>query len=75
VSADLDALDRGIIEAGGLAAQALSRVAEVEQRLARLEQAARMAYALGWEAGLRRGRDGPPPEPRRHLTAIEGGEQ
>jgi len=50
----------------------VSRLAEVEQRLARLEQAARMAYALGWEAGVRRGRGGDPGAFRdgRHLAAV-----
>jgi hypothetical protein len=75
VSADLDALDRGVIEAGQLAAEALSRVAALEAKLTAV-------YALGFEAGVRRGRNGDPtpatggpPGGRRHLTAIEGGQQ
>ncbi|MGN6172355.1 MAG: hypothetical protein ACTHPS_05325 [Streptosporangiaceae bacterium] len=76
-AADLDALDRGVIEAGGLAAEALSRLATVEARVARIGQAARVAYGLGWEAGLQRGL-GDDPTPaldgprggRRHLTPV-----
>jgi hypothetical protein len=36
VSADLDALDRGVIEAGQLAAEALSRIAALEATVAKL---------------------------------------
>jgi hypothetical protein len=57
VSADLDALDRGVVEAGQLAARALARVEALEARLGQIEQSpAGIAYRLGWEAGLRRGR-------------------
>jgi hypothetical protein len=38
VSADLDALDRGVIEAGVIAAEALSRLAELEARVEALEK-------------------------------------
>jgi hypothetical protein len=49
VSADLDALDRGVIEAGVMAAEALARVAAVEAKVGALSQA--LAYATT-EAGL-----------------------
>jgi hypothetical protein len=39
VSADLDALDRGVIEAGVTAAEALSRVAALEGYVAALSRA------------------------------------
>jgi hypothetical protein len=35
-AADLDALDRGVIEAGQLAAEALSRIAVLERQVAKL---------------------------------------
>jgi hypothetical protein len=38
--ADLDALDRGVIEAGQLAAQALSRIAALEAQVADLARQA-----------------------------------
>jgi hypothetical protein len=76
VSADLDALDRGVIEAGGMAAEALSRIAKLEADVAQLrehfQQMARAEQIIA-RAGL-------PPEPRmpkprpNHLTAIEGGQ-
>jgi hypothetical protein len=45
VNADLDALDRGVIEAGQLAAQALSRAAALEGAVAALEDEAALAGA------------------------------
>jgi hypothetical protein len=52
VSADLDALDRGVIEAGQLAAEALSRVCALEAEVARLTQRVEMATSA--EAVMRR---------------------
>jgi hypothetical protein len=74
VSADLDALDRGVIEAGVTAAEALSRVVALEATVAELDGAVRAAFQVGWETGLRRGRAGdpegtPPPWPR-HLSLV-----
>jgi hypothetical protein len=86
VSADLDALDHGVVEAGQLAAEALSRIcaleAQVEQLIRRVEVTT-SAEALMRRASL--------PEPMvdaidrqaerqvrhrsRHLKAIEGGQQ
>jgi hypothetical protein len=63
VSAALDALDRGVIEAGLTAAEALSRVkalaADVAELRDRLEQATRA------EAIIRRASLPEPPRPRR----------
>jgi hypothetical protein len=38
VNADLDALDRGVIEAGGMAAEALARIAALEATVAQLRE-------------------------------------
>jgi hypothetical protein len=74
-AADLGALDRGVIEAGQLAAEALSRVAALEATVAQLREI---------DSIMRRA-DAPEPvlaaaERRaarrtRHLKAIEGGQQ
>lgn len=56
-AADLDALDHGVIEAGQLAAQALSRIAALEAQVA--EPARQAGLPL------------PPPKPRpRHLKTV-----
>jgi hypothetical protein len=48
VSADIDALDRGVIEAGLTAAEALSRVAALERQVAALSRALALAgHATG----------------------------
>jgi hypothetical protein len=60
VSAGLDALDRGVIEAGVMAAEALARVEAAERRIEALSAAICAAYAhagLDVPAGL--------PTPRR----------
>lgn len=69
MSADLDALDRGLVDVGQLAAQALARVEALEARLAQVEGVARSAYRLGWQAGLARGRGGDP------TAALDGARQ
>jgi len=56
VSADLDALDRGVIEAGLMAAEALARVAALEAKVDTLTDTHRAAFRLGLEIGRRRGR-------------------
>jgi hypothetical protein len=64
VSGDLDALDRGVIEAGLTAAEALARVASLEARvdtLSRALLAALAAAGLGEPEGLASGR---------HLTVV-----
>jgi hypothetical protein len=43
MSADLDALDRGVVEAGVTAAEALSRVAVLERQVAALSRALALA--------------------------------
>jgi hypothetical protein len=57
-AADLDALDRGVLEAGQLAAQALSRIAALEAQVADLAR----------QAGLSL----PPPKPPQppHLKTV-----
>jgi phage shock protein A len=63
----MDALDRGVVEAGLLAAQALARAEALEAALAGLEarvaeadariaQWSRTVYRLGFEADVRRAR-------------------
>jgi hypothetical protein len=52
VSADLDALDRGVIETGQLAAEALSRVAALEARVKALEAHTPQAQRLQYEADV-----------------------
>jgi hypothetical protein len=54
VSADLDALDRGVIEAGQLAAQALARIEALEAEVAGLRKQFAAVYRLGLEHGERR---------------------
>ena len=51
-TADLDALDRGVIEAGVTAAEALSRVAELEARVKALEAQTPQARRLQYEADV-----------------------
>jgi hypothetical protein len=74
VSADLDALDRGVIEAGQLAAQALSRVAALEATVAQLAKHVEQMATV--ESIIRRADSGvPQPPPRRperprHLKVI-----
>jgi len=72
IAADLDALDRGVIEAGQLAAQALSRIAALEAEVAVLRELFKRACSA--EEIIRRA--GLPPEPRtrpprpRHLKTV-----
>jgi hypothetical protein len=63
VSADLDALDRGVIEAGLVAAEALARVAALERQVAALERNLLNATAARAAAA-------PEPKPSRHLRAV-----
>jgi hypothetical protein len=65
VSAALDALDRGVIEAGLVAAEAVARVAALETRVAELAQ--RLEQATTAEAIIRRA-DLPQPLPSRRRT-------
>jgi hypothetical protein len=46
-SADLDALDRGVIEAGLAAAEALARVEALEAKVAELAEMARAGFRAG----------------------------
>jgi hypothetical protein len=66
VSADLDALDRGVIEAGLTAAEALSRVAALETEVAALRKQFVSVYRLGLEHGERR------PSLRARLAELAG---
>jgi hypothetical protein len=70
VSAALDALDRGVIEAGVTAAEAIARVAALEAAVAELRQQFGTVYRLGLEHGERRR----PPRGRatgpRHLSPV-----
>lgn len=71
MSADLDALDRGVVEVEQMAAEALSRIAVLEAqvvRLAELDSIMRRADAPAGavQAAERR-------VARRHLTPVEGG--
>lgn len=52
MSAALDALDRGVIDAGLTAAQALARVEQLEARVAALEKQTPQARQLEYEAVL-----------------------
>jgi hypothetical protein len=52
MSADLDALDRGVIEAGVTAAEALARVAALEARVEELERSTPQAQRLQYEADV-----------------------
>jgi hypothetical protein len=70
-AADLDALDRGVIEAGQLAAEALSRIAALEATVAQLREI---------DSIMRRADAGPPvlaaaerkaARRTRHLKVIE----
>jgi hypothetical protein len=54
VRADLDALDRGVIEAGLVAAEAVARVAALEATVAELREQYAAVYRLGLEHGERR---------------------
>jgi hypothetical protein len=67
VSADLDALDRGVIEAGVTAAEALARVAALEATVAGLRRQFVAVYRLGLEHGERRSARTDSP---RHLSAV-----
>jgi hypothetical protein len=62
MSADLDALDRGLVDVGLTAAEALSRVAALEAKVDRL---ARALVAVVEAAGLT-----PLDEPARHLQVV-----
>jgi hypothetical protein len=77
MSADLDALDRGVIEAGVTAAEALARVAALEATVTGLRRQLVAVYRVGLEHGERRSAqrarlaelaDGQPPA--RHLSAV-----
>jgi hypothetical protein len=74
VSADLDALDHGVIEAGQLAAQAMARICALEAQVAEL--ATHLERLFTAEAIIRRAEFGlPQPPPRRperprHLRRI-----
>jgi hypothetical protein len=59
-AADLDALDRGVIEAGQLAAEALSRIAALEAEVGQLRK---------W-AGLPESAPVPKPQRPRHLRRV-----
>jgi hypothetical protein len=80
-AAGLDALDRGVIEAGLMAAEALARVAALEATVAQL--AKHVEQAATAEAIIRRAGIGAPPGPPRraprprHLKAVPqtGGQQ
>jgi hypothetical protein len=63
LSADLDALDRGIIEAGVLAAEVLARVKQLETQLAEHMKALRLMKEL----------DSPQPVPGRGPGASYAG--
>jgi hypothetical protein len=52
VSADLDALDRGVIETGQLAAEAIARICELEKRVKALEAQTPQAQRLQYEADV-----------------------
>jgi hypothetical protein len=75
MSADLDALDRGVIEAGLVAAEALSRVAALEAQVAELARHLDQLFTA--ESIIRRAEFGlPQPPPRRperprHLKVIQ----
>jgi len=74
VSGDLDALDRGVIEAGQLAAEAMSRICVLETQVAELAKHMEQLHTA--EAIIRRAEFGlpqpPPPRPERprHLKVI-----
>jgi hypothetical protein len=70
---DLDALDRGVIEAGQLAAEALSRIAVLEAQVAKLAELDAIMRRADAPAGAVRAAERK--AARRHLTAIEGGQQ
>jgi hypothetical protein len=72
-AADLDALDRGVIEAGQVAAEAMSRICALEATVAQL---AKRVEAYGQaEAIIHRATYGPPPPRRperpRHLKGLK----
>jgi hypothetical protein len=65
VSGDLDALDRGVIEAGRMAAEALSRIGELEQQVGSLMDALAIIGAIpGRKVPTRK---------YRHLEVVKGG--
>jgi len=70
MSADLDALDRGVIEAGQLAAEAMSRICALEAQVAEL--ARHMEQLFTAEAIIRRAEFGLPQPPPRAAEASEG---
>jgi len=75
-AADLDALNRGLVEVGLTAAEALARIDALESALANL--IVRVETMTEVEAIMRRAGYHPPPAPRprkpRHLKAIRGSE-
>jgi hypothetical protein len=70
-AADLDALDRGVIEAGLAAAEALSRIAALEAQVAQLAELDSIMRRVDAPAGAIRVAERR--VARRHLKAIEGG--
>jgi hypothetical protein len=68
----LDAIDRGLVEAGVMAAEALARIQQLERRLA----AYRRGQQLVAEFAAERTRPAQPPEPQpRHLSSVPTGGQ
>jgi hypothetical protein len=72
VSADLDALDRGVIETGQLAAQALSRIEALEATVRALSE--RLEAATRAEAILARA-EAPSPEAAAYRLGMEAGKR
>jgi hypothetical protein len=67
----MDALDRGVIEAGVTAAEAIARVAALEAAVAELRGQYATIYRLGLEHGASGRRPKPPAPPRpRHLRST-----
>jgi hypothetical protein len=65
----MDALDRGVIDAGLTAAEALSRVKALAAEVAELREQFAAVYRLGLEHGERRARPGQSPRPP-HLRSV-----
>jgi hypothetical protein len=74
-AADLDALDRGVIEAGELAAEAMSRICALETQVAEIARHLQQLYTA--EQIIKRAESGLPqqppprrPERPRHLRRV-----
>jgi hypothetical protein len=71
VSAGMDALDRGVIDAGLTAAEAVARVERLEMRVARLEARERAMYGMMREACAAAGLPFKEPRPERYLSVVK----